>query len=390
LHETALAYGEGHFFAEGGLDDPAAAGYFVFLIEDGGLAGGDGALGLVEEGADLVVVDAGEGGHCGDVAVADLDADADGFGELGDGYPVEAVGEEVARHEIGVGANGDLVGVGVDVEDVEGLGAGEAEALALTDGEGVDAGVVADDFAGGGDEFAGGVGEGFALLVEVGLEEGVVVAAGDEADLLGVWLGGYVEAGFGGHDADGGLVHLAEGEEGAGELLLREAEEEVGLVLGLVGGAGENPTVADGVEVIAGVMAGGDAVCPDLAGGCEELIELEVVVAEGAGDGGASGEVFRDEGLDDFGFEAVLLVDEVVGDVELLGYAAGVVDVVDGAAASLDGLGHAFVAGEAALVPELEGEADEVMALGAQECRDGGGVYASGHGYGDGFWLRHC
>ena len=49
----------------------------------------------------------------------------------------------------------------------------------------------------------------FALLVEVGAEEGVVVAAGDEADLLGVGLGGYVEAGFGGHDADGGLLHLA-------------------------------------------------------------------------------------------------------------------------------------------------------------------------------------
>ena len=117
--------------------------------------------------------------------------------------------------EVGVGAYGDLVGVGVDVEDVERLGRGEAEALALAYGEGVDAGVVADHFAGGGDELAGGVGELFALLVEVGAEEGVVVAAGDEADLLRVGLGGYVEAGFGGHDADGGLVHLAEREEGA-------------------------------------------------------------------------------------------------------------------------------------------------------------------------------
>ena len=59
--------------------DPAAADYLVFLIEDGGLAGGDGTLGLVEEGVDGVFVDAGEGGHGGGVAVADLDADADGF-----------------------------------------------------------------------------------------------------------------------------------------------------------------------------------------------------------------------------------------------------------------------------------------------------------------------
>ncbi len=105
-----------------------------------------------------------------------------------------------------------------------------------------------------------------------------------------------------------------------------------------------------------------------------------MVVAEGAGDGGASGEVLGDEGLDDLGLEAVLLVDDVVGDVELLGYVAGVVDVVDGAAAALDGFGHALVAGEAALVPELEGEADDLVAFGAQECGDGGGVDSSGHG----------
>ena len=179
------------------------------------------------------------------------------------------------------------------------------------------------------------------------------------------------------------------------ELVLREAEEEVGLVLRLVGGAGEDPAAAGFVVVVAGVVAGGDAVGADLAGGDEELVELEVVVAEGAGDGRASGEVLGDEGPDDLGFEAVLLVDEVVGDVELLGYSAGVVDVVDGAAAALDGLGHALVAGEAALVPELEGEADESVALGTEERGDGGGVDSAGHGYGDGlgggvFWCCGC
>jgi hypothetical protein len=134
-------------------------------------------------------------------------------------------------------------------------------------------------------------------------------------------------------------------------------------------------------------MPGGDAIGADLAGGDEELVELEVVVAEGAGDGGAACQVLGDEGPDYLGFETVLLVDDVVGDVELLGYVAGVVDVVDAAAASLDGLGHAFVSGEAALVPELEGEADEGVALGAEKCGDGGGVDSSGHGDGDGLGL---
>ena len=68
------------------------------------------------------------------------------------------------------------------------------------------------------------------------------------------------------------------------------------MVLGAVGGAAEDPAVADGVEVVAGVVAGGDLGGADLAGGEEELVEFEVVVAEGAGDGGAAGEVLGDKG----------------------------------------------------------------------------------------------
>jgi len=77
----------------------------------------------------------------------------------------------------------------------------------------------------------------------------------------------------------------------------------------------------------------------------------------------------------------------------VLGYVASVVDVVDGAAAALgDGLGEAevgVVGGEAALVPELESQADEGMSLGVEERGDGGGVDATGHGYGNGVLLRH-
>jgi hypothetical protein len=82
-------------------------------------------------------------------------------------------------------------------------------------------------------------------------------------------------------------------------------------------------------------------------------------------------------------------VDEVVGDVEVLGYAARIVDVVDGAATALHGFRHALTAGEAALVPELEGEADEGMSLGVKQRGDGRRVDAAGHGHGDGVWLRH-
>ena len=119
-------------------------------------------------------------------------------------------------------------------------------------------------------------------------------------------------------------------------------------------------------------MAGGDALGADAAGGLEELVELQVVVAERAGDGRAAGEVFADEGLDDVLLEAALLVDDVVGDAELLGDAACVVDVVERAAASGDLLGDAFLASQAALVPELKGEADEGVALGLEQSCDRG------------------
>ena len=392
------------------LDDPAAANYFVTVVEDGGLAGGYGALGVVEGGEDFLFQwsripgpqmrgtggtlgrrDKGfEGGPGGVVAVADLDFYAHGGGEGGDADPVEAAGAESLGGEFGVGAYRDLVRVRVDGEDVERRGGADAEALALADGEVGDAVVMSDDFAVGSDEFAGGVRDGAALLFEVGSEELLVVAAGDEADFLGVGLFSEGQAGIASGDADVWLFHGAEGEEGAGELVLSEAEEEVGLVLGQVGGALEDPAGACGVVLVDGVVAGGDAVRADGAGGEQELVKLEVVVAEGTGDGGAAVEVLVNEGADYVLLETLLLVDDVVGDAEMLGDATGVVDIVQAAAAAgFWSVRNAVLAGEAGLVPELEGEADYGFAgLGEHGC-DGGGVYSSGHGDGDGGLLGH-
>ena len=53
-------------------------------------------MGFVEEGPDGVVVGAAKRSHGWGVAMADLDADADWFGEFGDRDPVETVGAEVA------------------------------------------------------------------------------------------------------------------------------------------------------------------------------------------------------------------------------------------------------------------------------------------------------
>ena len=129
------------------LGDPTTSDHLVSLIEDGGLAGGDCTLGIVEDGVDEVVACAAEGGHGRRMTMADLDGDADGFvlSEVRDGDPVEAIGVEVAREEVFICAYGDLVRVRVDVEDVERIDAREAEPLALAYGEALDAFVAADD-----------------------------------------------------------------------------------------------------------------------------------------------------------------------------------------------------------------------------------------------------
>ena len=232
------------------------------------------------------------------------------------------------------------------------------------------------------DDFAlGGTGV-EALLPEIGVDEGGVVAVGDEADFLAVGLAGDGDAEAFGEIAHFGLRHRAEREEGAGELVLREAEEEIGLVLAVIDATAHLPAAAGGVEGDAGVVAGGDALGADAVGHVEKLVELDEVVAEGAGDGRAAGEVLVDEGLDDLALEALFEVDDVVGNAELLGDAAGVVDVVERAAASgCAALGNEI--GQAALVPQLHGQADDAAALAVQQTGDGGAVDAAGHGDGD-------
>ena len=178
-----------------------------------------------------------------------------------------------------------------------------------------------------------------------------------------------------------------------GKLLLRQAEEEVGLILGQIGGALENPALASGVELVHRIVAGGDAAGADALRGLEELVELEVVVAERAGNGRAPGKVLGDKGPDDVGFKALLLVDDVVGNAQVLGHAAGVVNIVQRtAAAGLRRVGNSVLAGQPRLIPKLERQAHD--AIGGAVARVGEhrrhrrGVHPSGHGYGNGDCIQ--
>jgi len=93
-------------------------------------------------------------------------------GEVSSGMQIQLSGWRRGRGlEIVVRAHGDLVGVGVDGEDVEGVGRGEAETLALADGEALDALVVAMTSPVVVTKLRGGGREGLALLVEVAFKK---------------------------------------------------------------------------------------------------------------------------------------------------------------------------------------------------------------------------
>ncbi len=111
-----------------GLDNPRAADDFFLLVEDGGVAGGDGALGFVE-GDENALAAVGRGGRLdprwrGALAVADAGLDAQASFERWDADPVGAVAGEAGPVQLGLGAYRDVAAGGVDVQDVERVGRG--------------------------------------------------------------------------------------------------------------------------------------------------------------------------------------------------------------------------------------------------------------------------
>src|SRR5579863_8465688 len=157
------------------LGDPAAADYDIAVIENCSLSRCDGALGLVEGGEDFVVAYALDYGRGGLVAMANLHRHPHRLVKIVDRDQVYAAGAQGARVEMLFPADDDLLISAADLDDVERRAGGYAESLALADGEVVNAGVLAENFAGGGDEVAGGVGQGLALLGEVSVDEALVV-----------------------------------------------------------------------------------------------------------------------------------------------------------------------------------------------------------------------
>ena len=120
----------------------------------------------------------------------------------------------------------------------------------------------------------------------------------------------------------------------------------------------------------------------------QQLVELQVVVAERAGNRRAPGQVLGDKRPHHIALEPLLLVDHVVGNAQVLGHAARVVHIVERAAAArLRRVGNAVLAGQPRLVPELQRQPHDCVAPRGEHRRHRRGVHPSGHGHGNGCLL---
>ena len=119
-------------------------------------------------------------------------------------------------------------------------------------------------------------------------------------------------------------------------------------------------------------MAGGDVLRPQLIRPVNQPAKLEILIAHHTRVRRAPGLVFVRKVVDDVLLKFRRLVDQVIRNAQLVADGARIGDGLRAAALVL-GTVHAV------LRPELERDADNIVALLQQQCRRGGGVHSPAH-----------
>ena len=128
-------------------------------------------------------------------------------------------------------------------------------------------------------------------------------------------------------------------------------------------------------------MAGRQHLGAEFARGDQQIVELDRHVAVDARHRRLAVDIALGEAVDHRFLEAALVVEHVMRNADALGHAAGVVDVLAGAAGAL-------AVGRGAVVVELQRHADDVIALGLEQRGRHRGIDAAGHGDDDTGVLR--
>ena len=167
------------------------------------------------------------------------------------------------------------------------------------------------------------------------------------------------------------LGHGAQREHQGGKLGARGGKEEVALVALAVAGPVELGSGGTGPQL--DIVPGGERLGVELLRRGQQLAELDLLVAGDTRNRRLAGNVAVGEGLHDRRLEALLVVEDVVGDAELVGHPARVVNVLAGAAGPAPPHGLAVVV-------ELQGDADDVVPLLLEQGSRHRRIDAAGHG----------
>src|SRR6185437_13527417 len=308
--------------------------------------------------------------QCGDAAVhlavgAQLDAALYRRGRRRAAGPDRADRADLADAQ-GVGrADGHRVGHRLDRQHVAGLAvrsrAVQAQALALADGEAVDALVRAD-------HRPVGVNDRTWRGAQLAGQEAAGIAVGDEAHVVAVGLVRDQQPAGVRLLPHLGLGRVAQREQRVRDLVLVEHREHVGLVLAGVDGplqraVGRDPRVVPGADR---VEAEGERPV-------EDRRELDLLVAAQARVRGPARRVLGDEVVDHVAGEALGHVPHVERDADHVGGPARVAGVLDRAAAARPGPVRLRVG------RQRQVDAGHLVTGVHRACRRGRGVNAAGH-----------
>jgi hypothetical protein len=108
----------------------------------------------------------------------------------------------------------------------------------------------------------------------------------------------------------------------------------------------------------------------------QQLVKLDLLVADDTRNRCFAGNVAFGEGLHNSRLEALLVIQDIVRDAELIGHPARIVNVLSGTTGSPAPHGLAMVV-------KLQGDADHIITLLLEQGGSHGRVDASGHGDND-------
>ncbi len=121
-------------------------------------------------------------------------------------------------------------------------------------------------------------------------------------------------------------------------------------------------------------MAGRHGVGAEVTGRVQEIGEFDVLIAAHARDGRFARDITLGKRGDDLVAEAAFIIEHVVRDPEFRRHRTGIVDIASGAAGSFARGGFGSTG-----VVELQGDADDVVAVAGQQCGHHRGVDATRH-----------